>query len=76
MNISAIFKIKDNLSVFKQNHPKFVPEMKKVFDKGFCGEQEIAIAVRYPDGTEIKTGVKVKESDLPFLYSVKELLTK
>ncbi len=76
MNISALFKIKDHLSVFKENHPKFVPEARKVFAKGFCEDQEIAIAVRYPDGTEYKMGVRVKDSDLPFLDSVKELLTK
>ena len=38
MNISALFKIKDHLSVFKENHPKFVPEARKVFAKGFCEE--------------------------------------
>ena len=76
MNISALFGIKDHLKVFKQNHPKFVPEAKKVFEKGFCEDQEVAIAVRYPDGTEIKMGVKVKESDLPFFNAIKELLTK
>ena len=76
MNISSLFRIKDYLKVFKTNHPKFVPEAKKVFAKGFCKDQEIAIAVRYPDGTEFKMGVRVQESDLPFFEAIKELLTK
>ena len=76
MNIAALFSIKDKLSTFKTNHPGFVPEAKQVFDKGFCEDQEIAFAVRYPDGTEYKMGVRVKESDLPFLEAIKELLTK
>ncbi len=76
MDISALFRIKDHLKVFKGNHPGFVPEMKKVFDKGFTEDQELAIAVRYPDGTEIKAGIRIKETDLPFLYTVKDLLTK
>ena len=56
MNISVLFTIKDKLKVFKENHPKFVPEAKKVFDKGFTEDQEIAIAVRYPDGKAEITG--------------------
>ena len=76
MNISALFKIKDHLKVFKDNHPDFVPEAKKVCAKGFCEDQEVSITVKYPDGTEIEMGVKVKETDLPFFNAVKELLTK
>ncbi len=76
MNISALFKIKDHLKVFKGNHPDFVPEAKKVFAKGFCEDQEVAITVKYPDGTQIDMAVKVKDTDLPFFNSVKELLTK
>ena len=76
MNMSALFKIKDHLKVFKGNHPDFVPEAKKVFAKGFCEDQEVAITVKYPDGTQIDMAVKVKDTDLPFFNSVKELLTK
>jgi hypothetical protein len=36
--------------------------------------QEVAIAVRYPDGTEYKTGVKVTEDDLQLLSMLRELL--
>ena len=44
-----------------------------VNSKGFCADQEIAVAVRYPDGTEYKTGIRVTESDLQLLNMLKGL---
>ena len=76
MNLSALFSIRDHLKVFKANHPGFVPKAREVFEKGFCEDQEIAIAVRYPDGSEYKMGVKVQETDLPFFEAIKDLLMK
>ena len=75
MNLGALLDIKNKLNRFRSNHPKLEEEGKKVLSKGFCEGQEIAIAVRYPDGTEIKTGIRVTESDLPFFESLKDLIS-
>ena len=45
-----------------------------MYAKGFEEGQEIAVAVRYPDGTEFKTGIRVQESDLEMLELVKGLM--
>ena len=66
--------IKNHWQLFKTNHPK-VPEFtRNVGGKGFCEGQEIAIAIRYPDGTEYKTGIRVRESDLAFIEDFRSLL--
>lgn len=58
---------------FMANHPKVESFINDVNNKGFCEGQEIAVAVRYPDGTEYKTGIRVTESDLQLLNMLKGL---
>lgn len=56
---------------FMRNHPKMESFINNVQAKGFCENQEIAVAVRYPDGTEYKTGIRVTQSDLDLLNALK-----
>ena len=42
-------------------------------NKGFCEGQEIAVAIRYPDGSEFKTGIRVRAEDLALLEMLKGL---
>ena len=72
-NFQMLATAKQAKEKFMANHPKLEPFMDNVNAKGFCPGQEIAIAVRYPDGTEYKTGIKVTESDLQLLNMLKEL---
>lgn len=58
---------------FMANHPKVESFINDVNNRGFCEGQEIAVAVRYPDGTEYKTGIRVTESDLQLLNMLKGL---
>ncbi|MBP3815585.1 MAG: hypothetical protein J6H21_01815 [Firmicutes bacterium] len=71
MDIGAMFKIKDAWGKFTANHPRIPGFLDSIKDKGFVEGQEIAIAVRYPDGTEFKTGIKVQKTDLDLLDLVK-----
>ena len=71
MDISAMFKAKEGWNKFTQNHPKIPVFLKDLRRKGFEEGQEIAIAVRYPDGTEFKTGIRVQQSDLELLDIIK-----
>lgn len=73
MNIQNLFKLKKAKNTFIANHPKLPGFAGKVKKKGFCEDQEIAIAVRYPDGTEYKTGIRVKPTDLELLNAIKDL---
>ena len=67
MDIQALFTAKAAWKKFTQTHPKVPKFMKQIREKGFEPGQEIAIAVRYPDGTELKTGIRVQESDMELL---------
>lgn len=73
MDFSALMGIKAQIDNFKYNHPKVSEFTNNVRSKGFCEGQEIAIAVRYPDGTEFKTGIRVQASDLEFLRTLSQL---
>lgn len=73
MNLESMFKARQAWSEFKRNHPKVPVFMDNVQNKGYCEDMEIAIAVRYPDGTEYKTGIRVKPSDLEMLNMLKTL---
>ena len=73
MDFGVLFKLKQAWDAFSANHPKFPVFVDNVKNKPACENMEIAIAVRYPDGTEYKTGVKVKQSDLDLLEVLKSL---
>ena len=72
MDIGAMFKMKESWQKFSNNHPKVPGFLDNVRTKGFYEGQEIAIAVRYPDGTEYKTGIRLQKSDLELLDIVKK----
>lgn len=66
-------KIKQLKREFFKNHPKAERLLEDVNRKGFCRDQEIAIAVRYPDGTEYKAGFRVTDADLEVLGLLREM---
>ena len=72
MDIGAIFKAKEAWKKFSGTHPKVPTFIDSIRKKGFEEGQEIAIAVRYPDGTEFKTGIRVQKSDLDLLDILKK----
>ena len=73
MDFGALLKLKQAWDKFSSNHPKFPGFVENVKNKAACENMEIAIAVRDPDGTEYKTGIKVKQSDLELLEVLKSL---
>lgn len=73
MGIPNPFALKDAWHKFSETHPKVPRFIKDIKKKGFCEDQEIAIAVRYPDGTEYKAGIKVRAEDLELLEMLKNL---
>ena len=73
MDLNALMNMRQAISQFAANHPKFPAFLSGVKSRGFCPGQEIAIAVRYPDGQEFKTGIRVTESDLQLLEMLKSM---
>ena len=74
MDFSKLFALKQSWAIFKGNHPRVPEALAQVRGKGFCEGQEIAIAIRYPDGTEVKTGIRLKESDLQLFDTIKDVI--
>ena len=48
-------------------HPKVPLFIANVRQKGFCEGMEVAVAIRYPDGSENKTGIRLKQCDVELL---------
>lgn len=72
-NFQMLVTAKQAKAKFMANHPKVEPFIRQIDSKGFCEGQEIAIAVRYPDGEEVKTGIRVSAEDLELLNLLKSL---
>lgn len=66
-NFGEVLTIKQDLKAFEARHPKASEFFNDVKAKTPVEGQEIAIAVRYPDGTEYKAGIKVTAEDLVLL---------
>ena len=73
LNIQSLMMLNQAKSRFMENHPQVQPFLDNVNSREPEVGQEVAIAVRYPDGTEYKTGVRITEGDLELLYSLREL---
>ncbi|MCQ2546341.1 MAG: hypothetical protein MJ161_02185 [Clostridia bacterium] len=72
-NFQMLATAKQSKEKFMKNHPKVEPFLDKVNKKGFCEGQEIAIAVRYPDGEEFKCGIKISAEDMDMMELLKSL---
>ena len=73
MDLSTLMKLRQAWNTFSANHPKVPPFLKAVKNRPFVPGTEIAVAIRYPDGTEAKTGIRVQPADLELLNSLREL---
>ncbi|MBR0456364.1 MAG: hypothetical protein IJJ01_06805 [Firmicutes bacterium] len=74
LNFQSLLTFNSAKNKFLSNHPAVQPFIDNLNSRDPEPGQEVAIAVRYPDGTEYKTGVKVTEDDLQLLNLLKELL--
>jgi len=73
-NIQTLMAMGQSKEKFMANHPQVQPFLDNVNSRQPEVGQEVAIAVRYPDGTEYKTGIRVTEGDLDLLNSIRQLL--
>ena len=74
LNFQSLLTFNSAKNKLLANHPTVQPFIDNLNSRDPEPGQEVAIAVRYPDGTEYKTGVKVTEDDLQLLSLLKELL--
>ena len=74
MNLQTLMTLNQSKATFMGNHPQLQKFLDDVNRREPEVGQEVAIAVRYPDGTEHKTGIRVTEGDLDLLNTLRQLL--
>lgn len=73
MNPLSLLKIKQALTTFTTNHPKFAQCLKDEFSRGIDVDTIIEIKVQHPGEEPIITNMKVKQSDLDLVNSLKDM---
>ena len=73
MNFDALFKAKSAWKAFNANHPKFMPFLNTLKERGAVEGAVVEISVTYPDGGTVKTNLQVKESDVALVEVLRGL---
>ncbi len=73
-NPAALFKIKGLWDQFVQNHPKFPQFLSAAMNSGVHEDSIIEIQITQPDGQQMKTNVKISQSDLELFTQLKALM--
>ena len=72
MNPMALMKIMNAKNKFHAGHPKFGAFLNAAFAGGIQEGTIIEMKVTKPDGTEMTTNLKIKQSDLELLQELRE----
>lgn len=73
MDMGAMLKLMAAKKEFEKNHPKFFSFVKAAFGKGIEADSVIEISVTKPTGETLTTNIKVCQSDLELLETLKTL---
>lgn len=73
-NPAALFKIKGLWDQFVQNHPKFPQFLNALKTSGIREDSIVEIHITQPDGQQMKTNIKVSQSDLELFEQLKNLM--
>ena len=72
MNPMALMKIMNAKTKFNASHPTFGAFLNAAFAGGIQEGTIIEMKVTKPDGTEMTTNLKIKQSDLELLQELRE----
>jgi hypothetical protein len=75
-NLDAMMKLRRAWGTFSGNHPRFAQFLTAVGQDKVTEGTVIGITVTYPDGHVLDTNMKVQQSDLELLESLKTLAKK
>ena len=73
MNLDALLKAKSAWKAFNANHPKFMPFLNTLKERGAVEGAVVEISVSYPDGSNVKTNLQVKEGDVALVEVLRGL---
>ena len=72
MDPRKMMKLKASLAQFNSNHPKVLPFLQSLEREGLAVGSVIEMKVTTPEGQTKMANIKVKESDLELLRSLKQ----
>lgn len=72
-NIGDIMKIKQAWDTFTANHPKFPAFLNALKVRGIKEDTVIEIIITDPNGEKLETSIKVKQSDLQLMDTLKSM---
>lgn len=75
-NIEAMMKMRSAWGKFASNHPKFSAFLAEIGRSGAPEGTVIEIHVEYPDGRHLSSNMRVSESDIELMQSLRELTKK
>ncbi len=73
LNPVIIFKMKELLEKFQKNHPKVMPFLRAVGQKGVTEGTIIEAKIIFPDETQMITNIQINEEDLELIRTYNEL---
>lgn len=73
MNFKALMQIKQAWDSLIATHPKLPMFLEALNKKRIVEDTIITIQVQYPDGSNIKGGIKVQASDLALFETLKSI---
>ena len=73
MNPAAMFKVMQAKNTFTKNHPKFEAFFKNVMANKIVEGTVIEVSIQRPGEEAITTNIRVQQSDLDLVQSLKEL---
>lgn len=73
MNPAAMMKMMGAFNTFKNNHPKFTAFLGAVFTGGIPEGTVIEITVTKPNQAPLTSNMKVMQSDLDLVNSLREM---
>jgi len=72
-NIGTMMKLQSALKTFNVNHPRVMPFFKAVGAEGVKEGMVIEMTVRTPEGKSMTSNIKVQQSDLELIETLKNL---
>lgn len=73
MNPQMMMKVMSAIGVFKNNHPKFFTFLQTVVRPGIPVDTIIEVTVTKPGEEPVTTNIKVQQSDLDLIDSLRNL---
>lgn len=74
MNFDSIIKAKKAWEAFKESHPKFPLFLNDVKKRGISENSIVEISIKYPDGSSIKSNIRINQIDINLLNELRSLM--